>query len=70
MMDSTGKPIAIGDRVRFRGAIYTIADFGPLWGGAPHAPHAIVLVEPCHTDEIPTEFNVDLVALAGAPLGD
>ena len=57
--DSTGKYINIGDRVRFRGVIYTIKEFIPdkgLFGTA-----VIIFNEPQHTDEIADEISVDLV---------
>lgn len=57
--DSTGKPIAVGDKIRFRGQIYTLEDFGPVedfYGVA-----TLVFKEKVHTDEVPHECNVDLV---------
>jgi len=53
-MDSTGEPIDVGDRVKFRGHCYTIKAIKP-----GDAPRSIEFVEPCHTDEVPTEFSVD-----------
>jgi hypothetical protein len=57
--DSTGKPIAVGDRVRFRGRVYTITAFRPGQGRFGSA--AIEFDEPCHTTETPDEVSVDFV---------
>ncbi len=58
--DSTGKQIAVGDSVRFRGQNYRIKAFGPL--EANYGVHTIIFDEPCHTDETPHECNVDRVS--------
>lgn len=64
MQDSTGQTIRVGDRVRFRGQIYTIAQFLPGRGRLGTA--AIRFVEPAATDqEIPDEMSVDLVDALG-----
>ncbi len=58
--DSTGKPINVGDVVKFRGELYTIKAFGPkedVFGVC-----TIIFTEPCHTDEVPHECNVDKAA--------
>jgi hypothetical protein len=60
--DSGGKPIQIGDRVKFRSQIYTIKAFG---GKTPSGATMLEFNEPRHTDEQPTEFSVDLVPNAG-----
>lgn len=58
--DSTGKPIAIGDRVSWRGQIYTIKAFGDAVGR--FGTCTIEFEEPRHVDdEIPDEISVDLV---------
>jgi len=55
-MDSTGIPIDIGDRVRFRGEEFTIKSFG---GETSHGK-SMEFEEPItHTNEIPCEFSVD-----------
>ena len=58
--DSTRRPIKIGDRLRFRGKVYTLKEFGPpeeFYGVA-----TLVFEEPeIHTTETPHEINVDLV---------
>lgn len=60
--DSTGKPIKIGDSVRWRGKLYTIKAFKeerhPTWG-CPYLEFEELL----HlSDEEPYEVSVDLVA--------
>ena len=58
-IDSTRRPIAVGDRVRFRDREYTIAAFAPgrgRWGCA-----ALRFVEDVHTPETPDECSVDRV---------
>jgi len=56
-MDSTGRPIAPGDKVRFRGKIYTIKCFH-------YGEHCarIEFEEEQHTPEPASEFSVDLLA--------
>jgi hypothetical protein len=57
--DSTGKTIRIGNRVSWRGQIYTIKAFGD---GGRHGTRAIEFEEPLHlSGEIPDEIAVDLV---------
>jgi len=58
--DSTGKPIAVGDVVRFRGREYTIAAIVPNGSSFPGVC-AIRFTEPQHTSEIADEISVDLV---------
>jgi len=60
MMDSTGRIINVGDRVRFRGQVYTIKEFKPDSGGRFNLTQ-ILFEEPQHTDEIADELSVDLV---------
>ena len=57
--DSTGKSIKIGDKVKFRGTIYTIEEFLNT-KGASDSPQ-IRFKETQHTDEIADEFSIDLV---------
>lgn len=57
--DSTGRQIAIGDKIRFRGSEYTLKDFGPIedhYGVA-----TLIFEEEVHTTEVPHECNVDKV---------
>ena len=57
--DSTGRPIAVGDRVRWRGQLYTIKAFE---AGGRFGMHTIAFEEPLHIEgEIPDEIGVDLV---------
>lgn len=59
-MDSAGKPIAKGNRVKFRGKEYTIEEF--VEGEGTHGTARIVFEEEeVHTTEPPNETNVDLV---------
>lgn len=57
--DSTGKPIVIGDRLRFRGQEYTLKAFGPddLYLNVA----TLIFEEPVHTKEMPTEISVDKI---------
>lgn len=58
--DSTGRVIRAGDRVNWRGQIYTIQAFGDLVGR--YGTHTILFEEQLHIqDEIPDEIAVDLV---------
>ncbi len=58
--DSSGKTIHVGNRVRWRGQIYTIKAFGGFDGR--HGTRAIEFEEPLHlSGEIPDEIAVDLV---------
>ena len=57
--DSTGRPIGVGDRVSWRGQIYTIKAFGEAVGR--HGTRAILFEEPLHHAEVPDEIAVDLV---------
>ena len=57
--DSTGKQIAIGDRIRFRGQEYTLKDFGPNASDIDVA--TLIFKEELHTDEVPHECNVDKI---------
>lgn len=58
--DSTGRPIQVGDRVSWRGQIYTIKAFGETTGR--FGTRAILFEEPSHgPDEVPDEISVDLV---------
>jgi hypothetical protein len=58
--DSTGNNLNIGDRVRFRGQVYTIKEF--LFDKGIHGTAAIKFVEPQHTEEQADEVSVDLLA--------
>lgn len=55
--DSTGNPIHVGDKVRFRGREYTIKSFTPCKGRLGIC--AIEFQEPVHTSEVPDEIGVD-----------
>ena len=58
--DSAGRPITIGDRVRWRGQLYTIKAFGEAVGR--YGTRVIAFEEPLHLqDEAPDEIGVDLV---------
>jgi hypothetical protein len=60
--DSTGKEIQVGNRVRFRGQIYTIKGFRP--GEGLLGTSAIEFEEsPQHTPEVADEISVDLVSV-------
>lgn len=59
-LDSTGKHIRIGSKVRFRGQIYTIADFVPD-GKGRFGTSQIKFKEEQHTTEVADEISVDLV---------
>jgi len=58
--DSTGKPISIGDRVRFRGQVFTIKGFRP---GEGRFGSAVVEFEEVvvHTNETPDEIGIDRI---------
>lgn len=61
--DSAGRAIHVGDRVSWRGKIYTVKAFGALVGRC--GTHEITFEEPSHVpDEIPDESGVDLVEAA------
>lgn len=58
--DSRGRPIRRGDRVMFRGEVYTVADFMPGLGRFGSA--VVEFKEPdVHTDEVADELSVDKV---------
>ena len=57
--DSTGHPITIGNRVRFRGKEYTIKDFFPNEG--TFGTSQIEFEEEVYTTEKPNEISVDLI---------
>lgn len=57
--DSTNQPIDVGDKVRFRGQVYTISGFVP--GEGRFGTSVIEFVEPQHTDEVADEISVDRV---------
>lgn len=62
--DSTGKPIAVGDRVNWRGDVYTIRGFGDSAGRL--GTRTILFAEPLHVSgEVPDEISVDLVETRG-----
>lgn len=59
-MDSSGRLIIVGDRVRWRGQLYTIKTFGANDGR--FGTRTITFEEPLHiNDEIPDEFGVDIL---------
>ncbi len=57
--DSTGKPISVGDKIRFRGQIYKLKGFGP--NESNYGVATLIFEEPVHTTEVPNECNVDKV---------
>lgn len=60
MLDSTGKTIAVGDKVRWRSQVYTIKQFLPGQGRTGIA--GIEFEEPQlapHQNELPDEWSVD-----------
>ncbi len=57
--DSTGTLINVGDRVRFRGQVYTIKKFGPFEDH--YGVRTIIFTEAAHCNETPHECNVDKV---------
>ncbi len=57
--DSTGQSIQVGDRVEFRGQIYTIRKFLPGKGRCGTAE--ILFLEGSDQEEIADEISVDLV---------
>ena len=58
--DSAGQPITVGDRVRWRGQLYTIKAFGKAVGR--FGTRTITFAEPPHlTNEVPDEMAVDLI---------
>ena len=58
--DSTGRPIVIGDRIRFRSHYYTLKGFGP--NESHYDVATLIFEEEIHTTEVPHECNVDKVA--------
>lgn len=58
-LDSTGKPINIGDRVVFRGEEYTIKNF--LLGAGVRGTSQIEFEEKQHTTEVADEISVDRI---------
>lgn len=58
-MDSTGAAIGVGDKVRWRGTVFTIRSFRP--GEGRLGTSAIDFEEPLHLDEIPDEIGVDRI---------
>lgn len=61
--DSSGRSIGVGDRVNWRGKIYTIKAFGETVGR--YGTRVIEFKEPRHRqDEVPDEIAVDLVEAA------
>lgn len=65
-MDSTGRPLMLGDKVRFRSVVYTIESFEP--GTGPCGAATIHFKESQHTDEAASEISVDRVPQE-TPLG-
>jgi len=58
--DSAGRAIHVGDRVSWRGQLYTIKAFGEPIGRC--SMRAIEFEEPLHmAGEVPDELGVDLV---------
>ena len=58
--DSTGKIIRPGDRIRFRGKVYTLKEIGPEYDLIPGV-NTLIFNEKLHTAEVPHECNVDRV---------
>jgi len=63
--DSTGNPIKVRDRVKFRGKEFTIKDFVNPGKGACETSQ-IIFNEEQHTSEVADEISVDLIASAEA----
>lgn len=59
-MDSAGRPIEVGDRVRFRGQEYTIKRFLPGEGRGGNIA-TIEFEEEQHVSEVADEWSVDLI---------
>ncbi len=57
--DSTGKEVYVGDRVRFRGEIYTIGRFLDTKGAC--GTSQIEFNEPQHVEEVADEIGIDKV---------
>lgn len=57
--DSAGRPIDVGDKVRFRGTVFTIAEF--LLGKGRFSCDGIRFTDEPETDEMPDEISVDLI---------
>lgn len=57
--DSAGRFITLGDRVKFRGQIYTIQAFKP--GEGRGGCQGLVLDREPHVSEPPDEISVDVV---------
>ena len=57
--DSTGNPIYVGDKVRFRGRVYTILGFGTFDKSVDVYP--IYFKENQHTPEVANETSVDKI---------
>lgn len=57
--DSTGKQIAVGDKIKFRSQIYTLKGFGPKEDH--YNVSTLLFEEELHTPEVPHECNVDKV---------
>lgn len=63
--DSSGSPVRIGDRVRWRGEVYTITAFGDRTGR--FGTHTIEFDRPPHLDQTPDELSIDLIDPLDAP---
>lgn len=58
--DSTGRPISIGDKLKFRGKEFTLKGFGP--NDEHYDVATLIFEEPIdHTDEVPNEITVDKI---------
>jgi len=63
--DSMGLSVKVGDRVCFRGRVYTVASFVP--DGGRYGTAALTFEEGApHVDEVPDEIGIDLIR-AGLP---
>jgi len=60
--DSAGRGIQVGDMVKFRGKIYTIARFGNVQGNGAQEIH--FEEKEIHTPEVATTWSVDLAGAA------
>lgn len=58
--DSTGTPIKVGDKVRFRGHDYVIKGF--IAGKGTHGTAAIEFTTARNTPEVADETSVDLIS--------
>jgi len=63
-LDGAGRPIKVGDKVRFRGRVYTIRNFIQRKSTERGGCSLIVFEEDVHVEEVADEWAVDLVQVA------